>query len=428
STAGRSTAPAGVDTAETGDVEDAADAPSRFVAAIETDLGSSDGAAVMRAAAAEVPWLAYTSPELLAVLNDFGTAVYNFFTDAVQFLAGPARAPFGSRVRVESSTLTLGDGVVVPVDWYFPTSRKAPTGLIYLQHGFLATAAFYSATAAYLAEKTNSIVVAPTLTWNTFDIEHYPLVLPRTHRAIADLLTGNRAELLASARTAGFRGTLPTRLVLAGHSMGGGLVTGVAARLVELGEADDLAGVLMLDGASYLDLMSTDLAKIPRSIPVYNLAGEPYYWNTFGDANIRLAQARPGMFTGVVIEGGLHSDSMQSSSPAVQFAAYLATGFSSPWNVITTKVLAAGWVKDMLAGTHTARLYGSVGSAMTFLSGWWPTSAQVLPAHSAELSLTDRLYACLLNPTTVSCTSLLLPSEAAASREVSPAKTMVAVA
>ena len=332
--------------------------------------------------------------------------MYNLYTSTMQFLAGPARAPFGSNVRVERSTLTLGSGVEVPADWYFPDNDEPPTGIIYFQHGMLATSSFYSATAAYLAEKTNSIVVAPTLTWNVFDTANLPLMLPETHRAVAELFAGDRAALNASAHAAGYVGTLPGRVVLAGHSAGGGLAVGVAGYMAELGIADDLAGVVMLDGSSYLDYMTANLAKIPLSIPVYNLAGEPGTWNTFGDANIRLNEARPGMFTGVLVEGGRHSDSMQSTSPVIQFAAYLATGFSSLSNIDANEVLAAGWINDMFAGSHTANLYGAPGTTVTIGDGWWKTVAHVLPTAYFELSFIDQVQACLLNPTTLICSYL----------------------
>ncbi|MFB1295590.1 alpha/beta hydrolase [Mycobacterium sp. pW049] len=345
---------------------------SPFVRSIETDLSSSEGAAVMQTMAVQSPGIVTGLLNLLDTLNDIGTAFYNFYTGAMQFLAGPARAPFGSRVRVESSSLTIGHGsgdeVVVPVDWYFPPGNAEPKGLIYLQHGMLATSAFYGATAAYLAEKTHSIVVAPTLTWNIFDVENLPLMLSHTHKAIADLFIGDRAALTASARIAGYTEALPTKIVLAGHSAGGGLVVGTARYLVERGLEADLAGVVMLDGAGFASL-STDLAKVPRSIPVYNLAAEPDTWNNFGDATRRLEQARPDAFTGIVIAGGRHSDSMQSSSLLVQIAAYVATGFSSPFNIAINQILASGWIGDMLNGTHTPRLYGSSGSAATVAAG-----------------------------------------------------------
>ncbi|WP_460355671.1 alpha/beta hydrolase [Mycobacterium sp. ZZG] len=361
-------------------VESAPEAPSTLVESIETDLAAPEGAAVMRVAAAGSPWTGASAFNLFDVVEDLSTMFYNWYTGTMQFLAGPPRAPFGSRVRVERSSLTLANGVVVSADWYFPPGKTEPKGLIYLQHGMLASAAFYSATAAYLAEKTNSIVVAPTLTWNVFDTDDYPLMLPSTHRVVADLFTGDRAALTASAREAGFHGVLPTRLVLAGHSAGGGLAVGAARYLVERGGADALAGVVMLDGAGLVGVLSADLAKIPRSIPVYNLAAVPDSWNNRGHASARLQQARPDMFTGVLVQGGHHSDSMQSASGIVQFMAYLATGFSSPWNVEANEILTAGWINDMLDGTYTERLYRSSVSPVSLVTGSWfapPSSVQL---------------------------------------------------
>ena len=391
-----------VEQADAPDAAPPAAEPSSFVTSVETDLGATDAAVVMRAAAVQAPWLQAVQG-VAEMLDDIGTAVYNFYTGAMQFLAGPVRAPLGSNVRVESSTLQIGD-VEVPADWYFPDTDK-PAGIIYLQHGFMATASFYSATAAYLAEKTLSIVVAPTLTWNIFDIDGYPLMLSRTHRAVADLFTGDRAALNASAQAAGYHKTLPSRLVLAGHSAGGGLAVGVAGYLADRDATGDLAGVVMLDGVGFGDHLSSDLAKIPRDIPVYNLAGEPYGWNDFGGASTDLAEARPGEFTGVLVNGGLHADAMQSSSPMIQFASYLATGFSKPWNVAAGEMLSAGWISDMLYGTHTARLYGTPGSMLNIFTGWWvPSVAQVYPVVHQYVGPLDVLFTCLLNPGTVQCT------------------------
>ena len=391
-----------VEQADAPDAAPPAAEPSSFVTSVETDLGATDAAVVMRAAAVQAPWLQAVQG-VAEMLDDIGTAVYNFYTGAMQFLAGPVRAPLGSNVRVESSTLQIGD-VEVPADWYFPDTDK-PAGIIYLQHGFMATAGFYSATAAYLAEKTLSIVVAPTLTWNIFDIDGYPLMLSRTHRAVADLFTGDRAALNASAQAAGYHKTLPSRLVLAGHSAGGGLAVGVAGYLADRDATGDLAGVVMLDGVGFGDHLSSDLAKIPRDIPVYNLAGEPYGWNDFGGASTDLAEARPGEFTGVLVNGGLHADAMQSSSPMIQFASYLATGFSKPWNVAAGEMLSAGWISDMLYGTHTARLYGAPGSMLNIFTGWWmPSVAQVYPVVHQYVGPLDVLFTCLLNPGTVQCT------------------------
>lgn len=399
---------------------DAEDHPpaSTYVQSMETDLGAQEAASVMKAAAVENPWLGVADDLVKAfnVLNDIATAAYNLYTRTMEFFAGPLRAPFGSWVRAEKSSLVLGDGVEVRADWYFPPGFKAPTGLIYFQHGFLATGSFYSATAAYLAEKTNSIVVVPTLTWNPLDVENYPLMLPHTYRAIADLFTGDRAALKASAKLAGFGGRLPERVVFAGHSAGGGTAVGAAGYLVERGGADDLAGVVMLDGAAFFGTLAASLAKIPTSIPVYNLAAEPDNWNIYGEASFYLAQARPDAFTGIQVSGGKHSDGMQSASPTVQFLTYLATGFSRPWTVATSELMASGWINDMLKGTHTAKYYGEPGSSLDILIGWWRQSVEVLSVDTVPLSALHQVIACLFSPGAPACEGLPDPLAGLASR------------
>jgi hypothetical protein len=343
--------------------------PSTYALSVDTDLGSADGAAVMRLAAAEAPPVT-SKPTLLDVLNNISTKFYDFYTDAMQFFAGPVRVPLGSTVRVESSTLTVGGHKDVPADWYFPDT-DTPAGLIYLQHGFLANASFYSATAAYLAEKTGSVVVVPTLTWNFFDVDDYPLEWPATGRAIADLFAGDRSALTASAQAAGYDGVLPTRLVLAGHSAGGGLIAMVGRYMAEAGNTDDLAGLVMFDGVGTLSFLTQDLTKIPLSVPIYNIAADPSRWNWYGDTNRKLDLVRPGMFTGVSIKGGHHADGMQTTAPIVQYFAYRAMGFSSLVDVMANKVIAAGWINDMFEGTRTAGLYNPKASTWDIVTGWW---------------------------------------------------------
>ena len=109
---------------------------------------------------------------------------------------------------------------------------------------------FYDYTAAYLAEQTNSIVVAPSLTSNIFATDGMWLGGEQMHRAVADLFLTDNDALLESARLAGYpeEKALPTQVVLVGHSLGGGLVIDTAGYMVDNGTSDKLAGVLMLDG------------------------------------------------------------------------------------------------------------------------------------------------------------------------------------
>ncbi|WP_431237339.1 hypothetical protein ACQ86B_21640 [Mycolicibacterium aichiense] len=115
-------------------------------------------------------------------------------------------------------------GKTVAADWYFPTQADGSVdaqGVIWLQHGFGATNTFYSALAKDLAQQTNSIVVAPTLSSIPMTFSGGCLTCVVTEQDAAALLGPNRATLLSSATAAGFTGAvLPERFLLAGHSAG----------------------------------------------------------------------------------------------------------------------------------------------------------------------------------------------------------------
>jgi hypothetical protein len=110
-----------------------------------------------------------TAPAAPSLINVIGTLIFTLYNLATRLFEGPPLLPPGSTVTVRTSTLHIdyGPGYDLPANWYFPDDPN-PTGLIYLQHGFLVSAPFYSYTAATLAEQTHSIVVAPSVTSNFF--------------------------------------------------------------------------------------------------------------------------------------------------------------------------------------------------------------------------------------------------------------------
>jgi hypothetical protein len=124
--------------------------------------------------------------------------------------------PPNSTVTVHTSTLRIdcGDGYEVPADWYIPDTAEPPTRLIYLQHGLFETGPWYSYTAAALAEQTNSIVVAPTITSNFLSCDACWLGAPPMQQAVANLFEDDNTALAESALAAGYTGPIPDRVVL----------------------------------------------------------------------------------------------------------------------------------------------------------------------------------------------------------------------
>jgi pimeloyl-ACP methyl ester carboxylesterase len=152
-------------------------------------------------------------------------------------------------------------------------------------------------------------------------------------RAVANLFEDDNTALAESALAAGYTGPIPDRVVLVGHSLGGGLVAGTAGYMVCNDTIDRLAGVVMLDGVGLDGSMATSLDKVPDGIPIYQLAAPKYFWNQFGVGTAALLEARPDRFIGVTLVGGSHVDSMRGGNPLIQFSQQLVSGFSTPQNV-----------------------------------------------------------------------------------------------
>ncbi len=362
--------------------------PQRESLAVKQDVASEaessaaqDTAAVLAVAApAESPSTAaaYVAHQP-SVLDLVGTVVLDVFTAGFAIFAGPPQLPPGSTVTVQSSTLQLAPGQVVPADWYVPQDPN-PDRLIYFQNGFIVNASAYSYTLAALAQNTDSIVVAPSISSNFFATDGFWLAGVPAQQAVANLFTGNRAALTASADAAlGYPVTLPQDVVLTGHSYGAGTVLGAAADMVTNGTIGDLKGIVLLDGVPTQITADSALATIPDTIPVYDLASAPYFWNDFGLLSNALVAARPGQFTGVQLVNGVHVDSMQGGNPLLQLAGYLGTGFSTPANIDAVKTLASGWINDMFSGTHDQGIYAAPGATIQIPSDDGTATAIVPP-------------------------------------------------
>lgn len=304
-----------------------------------------------------------------SLLGLVSAALFNTLTAVERVVTGPPLVPPNSQVTVRSSRLKVADGLSVPADWYYPAGDAPPERMILLQHGFFAIGPMYSYTAAALAERTNSIVVAPTLTSNPLAAGGMWLGGNGMHRAIADLFVGERDALTASAVAAGYAerygldpetAQLPVQFALAGHSLGGGLVSGTAGYLADNGAAANLVGVILFDGVprdSQLSGALTALAAYEAAtghfVPIREIGAPWNLWNSTSHVNEELSQARPGRYVGVVLRGGVHMDAMRGGNPLIQLAAYLAAGFPQPQNPPAVIDVSVAWLDDWFRGrTH----------------------------------------------------------------------------
>ncbi len=303
-------------------------------------------------------------------------------------------------VQVGHSQLEMPGAFIgqnVAADWYFPTQVDGSVdaqGVIWLQHGFGASNTFYSALAKDLAQRTNSIVVAPTLSSIPFTFSGGCLVCDTSQQAAAQiLLADGRPKLVESAVAAGYKGDLSEiaegKFALAGHSAGGGFATATAADYIAGGNKDaDLVGVVMYDGVSNgagNGEFADQIAILDGSAtPVYQIAAPAQSWNAFGATTNALVNARTGQFVGAVLNGGSHVDSMLGVNPFIDLVLQLVTKFVPAGNTAATYTLGTGWLNDMYAGlTPQDAQYGFYAGANTpILMG--PTAAVGLPAPLAN--------------------------------------------
>jgi hypothetical protein len=298
-----------------------------------------------------------------SVVDVLGTLAYDVLSAAVGLFAPAPVVPPGVPVTIGRSTLALpcGCGLPVPANWYFPDEAQPAVGLIYLQHGFFRSAANVSALATQLAARTDSIVVAPTISSNPFTSTGYWINGTPTQQAVATLFTGDRSALNASAAAAaGHPVALPTPFVLAGHSAGGNLVTGVAGYLSHTAAIADLRAVILFDPVNYDGEMQTALAALTNNVAVLTISSPPCLCNNFDSGTTALLDARPDQFVGVRLAGGTHIDSEGAST---DLPAELVCGFPLPQNVAAVQTLAAGWITDALTGTRTG-IYGAPGTVI----------------------------------------------------------------
>ena len=307
-------------------------------------------------------------------------------------------------VAVGSSRLEIPGafiGGTVAADWYFPTQADGSVdaqGVIWLQHGFAAVNTFYSALATDLAQRTNSIVVAPTLSSIPWTFSGGCLSCSTSQQAVADVfLDPARAALVTSARNAGYTGEeseLLGAFVLAGHSAGGGFATATAADYVA--EGADLLGVVMFDGVSngtFDGSFGDQIAALDTAdIPVYQIAAPAQPFNLFGATTNALLAARPDQYNGAVLIGGSHVDSLLGTNPLIDFVAQLVTTFSPAGSTAAVYALSNGWINDLYVGAGPeAPQYGLYSAANgQIITG--PTAAVSLPTPFANnLSPLDAL-------------------------------------
>ena len=334
--------------------------------AVTAHVASTDETAALTTATIPAQQSASTPvaspPTLPSPINVIGSLIFNAVVAFVRLFDPPPVIPPGSTVTRGTSTVQLPNsaGRSVDADWYFPNQAEEPVGLVYLNHGFFRSKTNMASLAVQLAERTNSIVVAPTISSNPFATDGYTINGEPMQRAVASLFAGDRIELTASASAAAGKAiVLPRQFVLSGHSAGGNLAAAVARYTTDNGAADELRAVVMLDGVDNGGAIAAAAERLD-GIPIYQIAAECGLCNAFGSGTNALVAARPDSFVGVLLKGGTHVDAEGSST---SFPAALVCGFPIQANVWALQTIAADWITDVFTGSQIG-VYGAGGQTV----------------------------------------------------------------
>lgn len=339
---------------------------------------------------------ALAEPPKFPLLNLIGTVVINVLSWAVALFTPPPVVPPGSSVTIGRAQLAVPcDCQAVDARWYFPNQEQAPTGVTYLQHGFFRNNANVSALAVQIAEQTNTVVVAPTISSNFFAADGCWINGDPMHQAVAKLFTDpDRTALQASATAAaidagvlspGQTFDLPDQFVLSGHSAGGNLVAATAGYIAadtESTSINNLRAVVMFDGVDNNGAIGRGVRLLPADVPVYQISSGCNLCNGFGSGTTALENARPGEFVGVLLKHGTHIDAEGASSG---FPAKLVCGFPRSANVAAVQDIASGWIIDALhPDDPPVGVYGPQGSTIEVPTDAGTATAVVLGHAPAE--------------------------------------------
>lgn len=246
----------------------------------------------------------------------------------------------------------------VDAEWAIPEG-VAPTGFVWLQHGFArANDNLLDLQKAYAAR--GWIVVSPTVAaFGTCSINAAVL-----HSGIATLLAGSTtagSPLEASYDAARTKlglpaANLPSSFGLSGHSAGGAAMTVVGGTLAanpSSAVSSRLKGIVLLDPVENSDNgMAANLPKLTAK-KVLTISGGDSSCNSNSSGTKALLPKRTG-FAGVRLPSGCHCDAEGASTDGT---CTLVCGTPKAANTAALKQLAVDWMSDFLANKTSPGSY-----------------------------------------------------------------------
>ncbi len=268
-----------------------------------------------------------------------------------------------------SLAVPCGGTTNVDARWAFPEG-VTPTGMVWLQHGFARSNDNMADLMRRYAAR-GYVVVNPSFgAFGSCAINAAAL-----HAALASLIAGSASPTSAlqvsadAARSAlGLAPlTLPTNIVLSGHSAGAAAMTAVAGALASNPNpavSSRLKGIVLLDPVENADnAMAANLPKL-KALPVLTISGANSSCNANSSGTSVLLPTRTG-FAGVRLPSGCHCDAEADTTDVL---CTLVCGTPQQKNKDALRDLAVDWAHGMLKGTPVAAVLPGGATYETLLA------------------------------------------------------------
>lgn len=258
--------------------------------------------------------------------------LYKFFICTIAWLLLSPMATAGEKVN---QTIDLGGSRAVT--WYLPD--VAPTGWVYLQHGFQRNKSHLDDIATHYMNNGLMVLTAnSSVTGGNASLA----------RSIAD-------DLIDAPPTPPSGYTLPARLVLSGHSAGGLFVTNMGARLVERGYSN-LEGMVLFDPVDAGNDMGPNMQSVVNSgAPVLAILANSSSCNSSNNALSPL-RSLSDAFVGIrLTDNSKHFDVEGSSGGG--WVTWLCGGGSKAHNIAYVQEIGLQWTTDMISGVADPAYY-----------------------------------------------------------------------
>ncbi|MFW0794487.1 alpha/beta hydrolase [Gordonia sp. CPCC 205515] len=258
--------------------------------------------------------------------------------------------------------------VQVPVRWYFPAGN--PSGLVWLQHGFMRSATNLDGLATAYAKQgllvasTSVESISPSgcgVAYNLADNTAFIATMASVFGHGTDPGSALSQSLRRAEHSTGRTDVaIPKAMVFSGHSAGGEFVLTAANALRRTDPVDyrRLSGLMLIDPVNSFignnfHTAAVDLGR--AGLPIRVISSPPSISNVGGQGTHWLEQTTRQRFLGAQLTTGVHIDVEGADTDILGIASELAV--PRPRNGRVIRTLAPHWTADLVDRHPTVAYY-----------------------------------------------------------------------